>query len=48
MPPETLYRLLAGRLTAPRAQRQSTVDGDNTAARHALDALHGAVTVPLV
>jgi len=44
MPPETLYRLLAGRLTVPRAERQSTVDGDNTAARHALHALHDAVT----
>jgi DNA-binding HxlR family transcriptional regulator len=48
MPPEILYRLLAGRLTVSRAERQSTVDGDSTGARHVLDALHGAVTAPLV
>jgi DNA-binding HxlR family transcriptional regulator len=46
MPPETLYRLVDGRLTASRAERQSTVDGDNTAARRTLDALHAALTQP--
>jgi DNA-binding HxlR family transcriptional regulator len=43
MPPDILYRLLAGRLTVSRAARQATVDGDITAAHQALDALHGAL-----
>ncbi len=44
MPPETLYQLLAGRLSATGAQRHSTVDGDHRAARSILNALHGAAT----
>jgi DNA-binding HxlR family transcriptional regulator len=40
---DTLYRLMAGGLTAAAARRQSTIDGDPAAARHLLDSLHGAL-----
>jgi hypothetical protein len=43
MPPETLYRLVAGHTTPTRATRQSTVDGDAGVALLALDTLHGVL-----
>jgi DNA-binding HxlR family transcriptional regulator len=40
---ETLYRLLAGSLTAAAARRQATIDGDPDPASRLLDTLHGAL-----
>jgi DNA-binding HxlR family transcriptional regulator len=40
---DTLYRLMAGSLTAAAARRQGTIDGDPDPARHLLDSLHSAL-----
>ena len=46
MPADTLYSLLTGQVTVTDAVRRSTVDGDTTIARRALEPLAAALTKP--